>query len=101
MYYLIIKADTNDADYVTSIKHIPASKIEDLRNIIFKVKKESDNSIDWRTGDHAAEEVWEAHPELTVSECELLNDYIPYTEWGIHTIEDVQLFKVESVETLL
>ena len=102
-YYVVIKADTNDADYITSINHVKPDKIKQLIEIVTKVEKYGsyNNIISWETGDYASEELWEQHPELTEDECEFLENYIPYSEHGVHTIEDIKLLKVEESITLL
>lgn len=116
MYKIIIKADTNDADYITFIKDIDEETLELIKPVVEAIKNfksyktEARNGTVWNNinnypkeeclrddlGEKSAKELY-GHLE----EFEEFDDLTPYGEYGIHTIESVLVMKVESVTTLL
>lgn len=102
-YNLVVKADMNDADYITKITKISSEELEKFRPI-FKAIKEYSGDYNWPTFDH------HRNPTKTykgkVSE-ELIEEfeeegYIPYGENGVHTIVSVELFPfVEMIEKII
>lgn len=99
--YILIRADTNDADYIEELNIISDTQVDIIIDILSKINKDSSGTISWKTLDVADEELWEQHPELTVEECEILDTYVPSGEYGIHTIESIEIYEVKSIQTLL
>lgn len=105
--YIIITADYNDGDYVTKKSEISDEQIEMMRNIVNKVDKIElygggyAGSFEWKTEDQQEEPLLLAHPELTEEEIKLLEKFRPCAEYGIHSIEDIEILTVLEEEKLL
>ena len=98
---LWIKADTNDADYITSENSVNEGGLEVIRKVC-KVIKENGGpyGVEWKTGEIGNPyDTW--GELLTEEEIEIFNDYVPYGEYGIHTIEAVELRKIEVLEKFI
>lgn len=115
--YIIVKADTNDADYVTNKSLIDDENLKIVTDIINKVERQTIrywdlNSKDWKerkakrisweTGEMQSEPLTIQHPELTFEEIDFMEEnYIPYGEYGIHTIESIEILEVVNEYSLL
>ena len=102
--FILIKADTNDADYITSKNEITDDQIELIKPVIQAIKDfkpYSTKTIRWSDwthdnnypngeccrkdlGEKSAEELY-GH----LKGFELFNDLIPGDEYGINTIEEI------------
>ena len=108
MKYIIIKADTNDGDYVTEVSLITDEQIEKIRPVIEAIKSfvpSKEHGHNWPTGEMA---YYEGTPEIIYQDklgrhlINLFNDFVPEGDPnypGIYTIESVKI--VELIETLL
>lgn len=100
---LIIKADTNDADYVHRINEVTDKEIEQLKPIIKVIKNiEAEHGHNWDNseyGDTPPEELYK--DKLTREQIDLFNGYTPHGEYGIHTIEEVKILEVIKETRLL
>lgn len=113
---LLIRADTNDADYVTEETDISApeqeKKVRAVLSVLGPLLKASngdwpmmdhdwspvdDDSIDWSVSAGLAK----TYPTVSLEDLEYLNDLCPRGEAGIHTIKSIRILKVESEENLL
>jgi len=116
--YLYIEADTNDADYITTFDQINDKDLELIKPVIEAIKnfkpyevisKEYGNmwthSNNFPIGDCCRKKLGEKSAEELYGHLEgfqvFLDDYVPYNEYGIHTIATVQIVEVINVETLL
>jgi hypothetical protein len=101
--YIIIKADTNDADYVTSEQQINDSQLNVLKPIIEVIK--SVKGYNWETGEmedgHTPKELYIDTGLLTQKQVDLIDIYIPHGEYGIHTIESIKVLTILEEEELL
>jgi len=106
---VIVKADCNDADYLHEITDKYGTKPEDIEklkriaNIIKDSKKNKGyNVYNWHTSEYGSgpspEKMYEG--ELTEEEIEWFQDYLPYGEYGIHTIEEIRILQIESEEVI-
>lgn len=100
---LWIKADTNDADYITSENLVQKGDIKIIQKVceVLRVGKWHHN---WVTNDYCTEKEspWNAYKdELTEYEIDVFNEYVPYGEYGIHTIKSVELREITVLEKLL
>lgn len=100
---LIIKADTNDGDYITSeheIKGWLLDKLDSLTKIASAIK-DCSNHYNWPYGQ------CEGNPRaiyagiLTDDEIDFFNDLVPYGEWGIHTIESIRILTISEEINLI
>ena len=98
---LYIKADTNDADYVTSENKIQDGDLETIRKVCTLLKTEKPKGYyNWPSGDQGTpRDAWN-EDQLTDEEIDVFNDYTPYGEYGIHSIEQVQIRRIEVLEDL-
>ena len=103
---LIIKADTNDADYITGICEIQPEDEQLIRKVAGVLRTESKKgcagSHNWETseyGDERPEDMYE--DVLTQDEIETFDGYVPYGEHGIHTIDSIRILEVTSDEKLI
>ena len=98
---LWIKADTNDANYITSENSVSDGDLEVIRKVCKVITENSGfHGIKWETGEIGnPHETW--GKLLADLEIEIFNDYIPYGEYGIHTIEAVELRKIEVLEKFI
>lgn len=99
--YIIITADTNDADYVTRKTVINDTEIKLIKEILSKLPKNG-RRISWKNGDmgDTASELIKNNI-LTEEEVEFFEEYLPRGEYGIHTIESVEILEVTNEERLL
>lgn len=101
-YNIIVKADTNDADYVTKITKITEEKLETFRPL-FKAIKEYQGDYNWWTFDSN-------NPTPTIiykgvvaeNVLDSFSWYVPNGEDGVHTIESIELFPyVDMIEKII
>lgn len=110
MKYILIKADTNDADYTTSKHSITDQQIEEIRPVVTAIKafrpyktlykgREEYHEYnypryDGRDRGKSPEELYGHLPGF-----QLFDEMAPYGENGIHTIVGVEI--IEVLEKLL
>ena len=111
-YEIIITADTNDADYVTGIHTINEKELNKIKSIAKKIKnfKPYKNGgythcHNWANGDALREDMGEKHPmdlyDLDEETYEWFEEYLPYGEYGIHTIDSITVAPYIKKEELL
>lgn len=110
MKYIIVKADENDGDYITSKSEITDEQIEAIKPVIEQLKvrrKKLETTQDWnqwrhnwengehtRLGDPNA--MYVETGLLTEEQVELFNGFVPHGEYGVHTIKDVEILIVSE-----
>ena len=114
--YLIITADSNDGDYLTSKHEITDEELELIKPVVEAIKNFKPykvitrNNTKWNHCHNYPnnECCREDLGEKTTSELyghlkgyNLFNDLIPYNEFGIHTIESVEFLVVQDEIKLL
>lgn len=109
---ICVKADTNDADYIHNIQLLDEADLPTILKVVAAIK-EFDATHQRGTGDYnwyaryehygrkrsGPREVYEE--VLTEEEIEIFEEYIPYGEDGIHTIESVEIYEIINKEKLL
>ena len=106
--YVIIEADTNDGDYISEKNLITDEHIQTLKEIIGKLPRQKKygggfaKSIPFETGEmgNTAEDLID-DKIITLKEAEFLRGFLPFGEYGIHTIESVDILTVLEEEFLL
>lgn len=100
-YLIIVKADTNDGDYITSKSYIDYNKIDQMKNICNVIKKDSA----WGSGDLLDDDNdpkrFINSGKLTKEDINFFNKFVPCGEYGIHTIESVDIYEINYEESLL
>jgi len=106
MYELVIVADSNDADYVTSIQDVSQVILDDIVIPIAAAIKNLDPKIwhNWpdmwnhRPGNKTLEELY---PDIDSDKLQWFREMCPSIEGGIHTIESITYYlKPEKIELL-
>ena len=101
-YLLCIEADSNDADYVTKTTEITESELKEIMPMIeaikaVKKKKNACSSHNYPTqecvhGDDSAENMYG-----DVDGYEAFNEFVPSSEYGIHTITSVEVYEFSKL----
>ena len=104
---LYIEADTNDADYVTRLTDITSLTEEQMKELTYCIniiKKHFTQpwahfiGCKWNTremdDDESVEEEYKG--ELTSANIEFMEDYIPYGEFGVHSLQTIQIFNIDE-----
>jgi hypothetical protein len=93
--YLFIQGDYNDGDYVSSKYKITDDDLQKIKEIVSVLKATSrGGGIRWETGDNIDKHDPYSYARrgiLTIDEVELLNNYTPSHEHGIHTIDKIEV----------
>jgi len=108
-HLLIIKADTNDADYVHRIvnieKELGKYYNESLLKKVASAIQNSPIRYNWANSEYCKNE---DNPRkiykdiLTEDEIQEFEDnYCPFGEYGIHTIKSIELYEISSKQSLL
>jgi hypothetical protein len=111
--YIIIKADCNDADYVTKMSPISDEGIGFILPVIEAIKTTNINNNhdhkqrnNWGTGDVGDRDSYtQRYVEtgiLTQEQADTFDEYVPYGDEnypGVHTIESIQIINI--IEELL
>lgn len=109
---LNVKADTNDADYIENTKEITQKTLEFL-DPLFKAiavvserkKHDWNNTYNWPTSEYrdenTVEGVYEEFKDVTPTMLKVFDQYVPYGEYGVHTIEHIHVLEVVRDEFLL
>jgi hypothetical protein len=120
-YYINITADTNDADYISEIGEISNEQLELIQPVIKAIKNfksykgKSKSGSDWDHGNNfptgdcyrpdlgekSAEEIYVESGIVTQEQFDAFMEFVPSNEYGIHTIESVDLFHVTEEHSLL
>jgi hypothetical protein len=92
--YLEIKADTNDSDYVTKRSEISESDLDRFKPLIEAISKNR-GGYNWQTsdyGDTPPEQMYHSFPPELIEEFN--DEYVPYGERGVYSIDQVKLLKI-------
>lgn len=100
-FYLYIEGDTNDGDYIGRLREINEIDIPRIKKVTDAIKNNPE--IEWSVHEYTDETYEDFIEKGLVSEedADFFNGFIPYGETGVHTIEKINLIKVESEEDLL
>ena len=106
--YIYIKADTNDGDYISKKSEITDEQIELIKPVIEQLKFRKDklnedkmhNWNEWRHNwetseysDSTTTDMYVDNGLLTQEQVELFNRFVPFGEYGVHTVESVEILK--------
>lgn len=100
-YYMVVKADRNDCDYVTEIGKISSDKLDAFRPLIKAIKNYSGH-YNWPTFD-SFRNVKKMYKGI-VSErlIEEFSEYVPTGDDGVHTIKKIEIYPyVDMIEKLI
>jgi len=100
---LIVQADTNDGDYIHNISEVDEETLPVIRKAAKAIKNASKRH-NWGTSEYVDSN---EHPSvlykdiLSQEELEIFGDFVPSGEYGIHTINSIQLLTIEKEENLV
>lgn len=103
-YLVAIKADTNDADYISKTTKLTEEQFAGKKELIEKVAAAIKNvpGHNWNTLEWADTTVNEQYEDvLTEDEIEAFEEFTPHGENGIHTIYDIIIYDVSNTTILL
>ena len=95
--YIYIEADINDGDYISEMKQITDEELETIKPVIEAVRKNQNRYENLDMSDKYDAEECYGHLEGFKT----FNQFVPTGEYGIHTIERIIIYNVESLEELL
>lgn len=87
-FLLVVKADTDDGDYVTKVTEVKDVTILQRIRDIYEVIANCEQSHNWPTSEYAdgtLEELYKG--KLTEEDMYWFDNFVPYGEHGVHTIE--------------
>jgi hypothetical protein len=100
-FYLEVKADTNDADYISERNSITEKQLERLKPL-FKAIKNCRCQHNWGSGEYCDSD---EEPSIIYSDMidlvDEFRDFVPHGEHGVHTIASIILLEVVKEKELL
>lgn len=113
--YIFIKADTNDADYISQLSPITEEEYELILPVIDAIKNfkpydyadinfKCSHISNYPTGDFVRDDLDEKSARILYGHLEgfdVFNELRPYGEYGIHTIEEIRVLEVINEQRLL
>jgi hypothetical protein len=113
-YVIIMEGDINDGDMITEATVITNSEykkhgygklttfdVELFRKIAKIVMDKNGKNGRYETNDQASTSLNNQYKDLlTEDEIEFFNDFVPYHEYGIHTIDSIILVEAGNIEDL-
>ena len=107
--YLLVIADSNDGDYLHSLTEITDEQIEELKPIIAVVKNVYDTAVkekkwndrhNWENGEYGhgitPQNLYVETGLLTEEQVDIFEEYVPYGEYGVHTIEHINVVELNE-----
>ena len=114
MKYLLVRADTNDADYVRSFKPIEEEILAKFLPLFQAIKDfkpykggRTSHRHNFPTGDCCREDMGEKQVEEIYADIdpeilgEFQEEYMPNGEFGTHTINEIKVFEVTGEQVYL
>lgn len=97
--FVIVTADTNDGDYVTSRTPLSLGEkcgsvdLEALLRKVWKATQECTEHYNWPDSEYRDSNPYEVYEDiLLMAEIDIFQEYFqPQSEIGIHTIESIQI----------
>lgn len=107
-YLIIVEADYNDADYVHKLSYVDPEDLNVFKNILQKIiifnNGINRRGLIWSTSYESGEEkeidIYTKQEVLTQEEVDIFNEYVPYGEYGVHSITSIKILETSSEETL-
>ena len=94
--YILVTADTNGVDYVSSKNEITDKEIELIRPIV-KVISDCEGYFNWPTLEFIDETVEDLYKDkLTDEQISFFESYVPYGEYGIYSIQSVEIVTINE-----
>lgn len=102
--FLVVKADFNDADYITEINEISDTDIKKIMPIIEAINKIGDRH-NWANDINTdISDLKELFPDVPRKIIDKFEEYVPYNSesgYGPHSIESIRILTVEDDKELI
>lgn len=99
-YLVIVKGDTNDADFIYKSTELSEEEYSKIKDTLFKVSKlvNEVKGHNWGNeySDDSPESLYVETGLCTEEELEVFQDLCPYGEYGVHTIYDVVVYSISE-----
>lgn len=98
-FLLEVAGDANDGDYVRKLTELQEVQLPLLHKLVAALKAESGN---WPSSEYAdgwVEDIYAKY--FTEDELDKVQDWIPYGEYGIHTVENITVYEFVGKTELL
>jgi hypothetical protein len=96
--YILIKADTNDGDYIEEMSEITDEEIERFKKLI-PILQDHDNSF-FTLDQGEARDIYD-EDELSDDDIAFIENFTPTGSYGIHSIDSIKILFVENEIDLL
>lgn len=90
-YEIVIVADTNDAKNITAINEINMETIQKFQPVINAIKACSVQH-NWPAHEYMDYSIENLYPDLDPDLLDFFEEFLPYSEDGIHTIKSVEYY---------
>lgn len=102
---LAIRADTNDADYVTEITVVTQEDLDMMLPLInavinYSSKPGYEGKHNWEANQYSQNPPYKAYAEFGREVLDMFAYYVPTSENGVHSIEDISIIEVSKVTNL-
>lgn len=96
--YIEVIGDTNDADYISSFKEINEDDLIKIQPLIDSIKSKS-KYHNFPNQEHCDKNVHKLYEDIDVDILDFfIENFVPYGEYGIHTIAFINIYEINSVE---
>lgn len=124
-YFIEVMADTNDADYISEISEISIDDLNRLRPYFEKImepvhkrkeyyslpveektselSKQFNDDLyyhNWPDSEYQEETLIDRWPDISEDILNEISRFVPYGEYGVHSIDRIRVFTVTNVEIL-
>lgn len=89
--YIYIEVDTNDGDIISVASLATDNDIMKFKSIY---KKIGGCMEEWGDGDVCSRDPLIVYPELTKNDKDFINDYMPYDDYGFHSVNKIKIFNL-------
>lgn len=95
------------ADYITEISHISEKELYNILPVINAIRelteqnKNTLNFHNWPDNEYLDDSYRELYPQLTEEQLETFQEYLPFGEFGIHTIQSIVYYEIPEKIKLL
>jgi len=98
-FLLEVVGDANDGDYVRELTELQEVQLPLLHKLVAALKA---NYNYWPSNEYVDDDVEDIYENyFTEEELDEVLDWIPYGEYGIHTVNDITLYEFVGKKELL
>lgn len=99
MKKIYVNVDTNDGDYVGKISDISDEEIQEILPLVEAIKNQKSGDGNFPYGEVFG---WKASKIYSnFSGFDIFLDFIPYTEYGFHDIDQIEIYEITNIQKLI